>query len=397
MCTEPVSFLDLISLHRELEEQIVGVVRQAISTGRFIGGPMVEGFEADFGRFCGSRHCLGVHSGTDALRFALLALKVGPGDCVLTVPNTFIATTEAISQVGATPEFVDIDPDTYTMGVGALRRFIEKDCIHDARGCKIVSRRSGKRVAAIIPVHLYGQCADMDPILELGSRYGLAVIEDACQAHGAQYFSHRQGRWRTAGTMGAAAAFSFYPGKNLGALGEGGAVTTDDERIAAAVALLRDHGQAEKYIHHCEGYNGRLDAIQAGILQLKLGRLCGWNEARRAAAARYGALLRGIDGVALPAVPAWSRPVFHLYVIRVGNRDAVQRFLQGRQIGTGLHYPLGLHRQQAYRHLAYEVGDFPVCDAITPQILSLPMFPGLTAEQQGRVAQTLSEALREQR
>ena len=254
---------------------------------------MVEDFERAFAEFCSTRYCVGVSSGTDALRFALMAAGIGNGDSVVTVPNTFIATTEAISQAGALPEFIDIDEHTYNMDVDKLRDYLENMCSADSTTGRLVSRRTGKRVAAIIPVHLYGQMADMDPILALAEKYNLVVIEDACQAHGAQYFSKRQNRWCTAGSMGRAAAFSFYPGKNLGACGEAGAVTTNDEELARKIRMLRDHGQAKKYYHEIEGYNGRLDAIQAGILRIKLEHLAGWNEKRRNCA-------RALPGVAPP-------------------------------------------------------------------------------------------------
>ena len=239
---------------------------------RFIGGPAVEGFEREFASFCDTRFCVGVGSGTDALRFALSAAGIAKGDCVITVPNTFIATTEAISQVGAQPEFVDVDEQTSTMDVEKLQAFLEHQCERNASG-RLVSKRTGHPVTAIVPVHLYGHPADMDPIMELAERYNLVVIEDACQAHGAEYFSERNHRWMKAGSIGRAAAFSFYPGKNLGACGEAGAITTNDEEIARKCRMLRDHGQAKKYYHDVEGYNGRLDAIQAALLRIKLKHL----------------------------------------------------------------------------------------------------------------------------
>src|SRR5438132_2988985 len=242
-----VPFIDLVTPHLELEEELVSVFRSALKTAGFVGGRMVEDFERDFAQFCGTQHCVGVGSGTDALRFALIAAGVQSGDTVLTVPNTFIATTEAISQAGARPDFVDIDEGTYTMDPEKLRSYLEAQCTRDAQTGRVVSRRTGSPVTAVVPVHLYGQMADMDPILELATRYNLVVIEDACQAHGAEYFSKTENRWRKAGSMGRAAAFSFYPSKNLGACGEAGAITTDDERLARRCQMLRDHGQTEKY------------------------------------------------------------------------------------------------------------------------------------------------------
>jgi dTDP-4-amino-4,6-dideoxygalactose transaminase len=380
-----IPFLDLITPHVELEHELTEVFQRALRTAGFIGGPMVEDFEQAFAAFCGVSHSVAISSGTDALRFALMATGVKPGDAVLTVPHTFIATTEAISQAGAVPEFIEIDERTYNMSVEKLEQFLETRCTRDASG-KLISRRSGRPVTAVVPVHLYGQMADMDPILALAETYGLVVIEDACQAHGAEYFSKKHNGWLKAGSVGAAAAFSFYPGKNLGACGEAGAVTTNDPGLAAKVKMLRDHGQAKKYHHDIEGYNGRLDAIQAGILQVKLARLAGWNAQRRDHAARYNQLLAGSKGIVLPFEPSWSSAVYHLYVIRTGDRDGLMDHLKDAGIGTGIHYPIPLHLQKAYTWLGYRAGDFPVAEEASRQIVSLPMFPQLTAGQQTRVA-----------
>jgi dTDP-4-amino-4,6-dideoxygalactose transaminase len=387
-----IPFLDLVTPHRQLEEELVAAFRAALHTAGFVGGAAVEGFEAAYAQFCATKHCVAVNSGTDALRFALAAAGVKPGDVVVTVPNTFIATTEAISQVGALPEFVDVDERTYTMSPDRLREYLEQGCTKNSAG-KPVSKRSGKPVAGIVPVHLYGQIADMDPLMELAERYHLNVIEDACQAHGAEYFSKRQNRWCRAGSMGRAAAFSFYPGKNLGALGEGGAITTNDDAIAKVCRMLRDHGQAQKYYHDIEGYNGRLDSIQCAFLSVKLKYLTEWNEQRRAAAQRYNELLGGNEAVILPQVPAYSRPVWHLYVVRVRGREELQKHLREAGIGTGIHYPVPLHQQKAYAHLRYSTGDFPVTETVAPEIVSLPMFPNLTAEQQGTVAARVAAIL----
>ena len=280
-----IPFLDLVTLHEELKDELLPVFSRALSTAGFIGGPMVEEFERDFAAYCTTQHCIGVGSGTDALRFALIAAGIGPGAIVVTVPNTFIATTEAISQSGARPVFVDIDERTYNMDPAKLAEYLETQCAIDAATGDLIDRKLGMPVKAIVPVHLYGQMADMDPILELAARYRLVVIEDACQAHGAEYFSRKDNCWKKAGSMGRAAAFSFYPGKNLGACGEAGAVTTNDAELAQKIRMLRDHGQARKYYHDVEGYNGRLDAIQAGILTVKLRHLPEWTERRQAAAA----------------------------------------------------------------------------------------------------------------
>jgi len=260
---QKIPFLDLASLHQALEGEIMPVVQKALRTAGFIGGPMLEDFERDFGRFCDVTHCVGLSSGTDAVRFALMAGGVEPGDVVVTVPHTFIATTEAISQAGARPDFVDVDEHDYCMDPVKLKQYLEQDCYPDAKTGKLFSKRWKAPVTAVVPVHIYGQAADMDPILELAKRYKLLVVEDACQAHGAEYFSKQENRWRKAGTMGRATAFSFYPGKNLGACGEAGALTTNDAALAQKVSMLRDHGQSRKYYHEMEGYNGRLDSIQA--------------------------------------------------------------------------------------------------------------------------------------
>ena len=288
-----IPFLDLVTPHVELEEELTSLFRSVLHSAGFIGGPMVENFEKAFAEFCDTRHAIAVNSGTDALRFAIIASGVQAGDVVLTVPNTFIATTEAISQARAIPEFVDVDEHTYNMSVVMLQRYLQKKCVRDKSG-RLISLRSGRAVTAIVPVHLYGQMADMDPILDLAEQYGLIVIEDACQAHGAEYFSKKHNRWMKAGSMGCAAAFSFYPGKNLGACGEAGAITTNDSAMAEQMKMLRDHGQSKKYFHDIEGYNGRLDALQAGILHTKLGHLKSWNEQRRAKAAEFNRFAGGL-------------------------------------------------------------------------------------------------------
>lgn len=380
-----IPFLDLVTPHTELREELVKVFEGALSTAGFIGGPEVSGFEAEFAEYCHSKHCVGVGSGTDALRFAFMASGIGAGDVVVTVPHTFIATTEAISQCGARPVFIDIDEATYNMDPAGLRRYLEQDCRKDSG--RLIDQRTGLRVAAVVPVHLYGQTADMDPILEVAGEFGLQVFEDSCQAHGAEYFSRKDNRWRTAGSMGRAAAFSFYPGKNLGACGEAGAITTDDEELAQKMRMIRDHGQRQKYYHQVEGYNGRLDSIQAGILRVKLRRLREWTEGRQEAARRYRELLADIGpAVTLPVEPEWTRAVYHLYVIRIAERDELMKYLGASGIGTGIHYPIPLHLQDAYSEAGYAEGDFPVTERVAREIVSLPMFPGLTAEQQERVA-----------
>ena len=382
-----IPFLDLITPHLELEAELTSVFRQALHTAGFIGGPMVEEFEKAFAAFCGTSHSIAVSSGTDALHFALMAAGVKSGDVVITVPHTFIATTEAISQAGALPEFVDIHEHTYNLSSEKLQEFLEQQCSRDKSG-KLISRRSGRPVTAVVPVHLYGQMADMDAILKLAEKYGLVVIEDACQAHGAEYFSRQQNRWMKAGSMGRAAAFSFYPGKNLGACGEAGAVTTNDAAIASNMKMVRDHGQSKKYYHDVEGYNGRLDAIQAGLLHVKLPHLANWNVKRRERAVEYRRLFAAAGeaaAVVLPSELSWSKAVYHLYVIRTADRDGLMDHLKQAGIGTGIHYPIPLHLQKAYTSMLYSIGDFPVTEKAAAEIVSLPMFPQLTAEQQTRV------------
>jgi dTDP-4-amino-4,6-dideoxygalactose transaminase len=384
-----VPFLDLAAPHAALEEELVEVFRSALKTACFIGGSMVEGLEQDFAEFCATKYCVGVSSGTDALRFALMAAGVVAGDCVVTVPNTFIATTEAITQAQALPEFVDIDERTYNMDPARLREYLENECDSDPRTRQPISRRSGRPVTAVVPVHLYGQTAEMDPILELAETYNLIVVEDSCQAHGAEYYSDKEQSWKKAGSMGRAAAFSFYPGKNLGACGEAGAVTTNNEKIARKVRLLRDHGQAEKYYHDIEGYNGRLDAIQAGILWLKLRHLSDWNCRRRKQAEAYQAMLSSADGLDLPFEPRWARAVYHLYVIRARDREQLRNYLGAASVGTGIHYPIPLHLQKAYCTLGYQKGDFPVTERVAAEILSLPIYPELGRPEQEYVVENV--------
>jgi len=380
-------FLDLATPHQELKEELCRVFGTALDSAAFIGGRAVDEFEKAFAEFCDAQYCVGVGSGTDALRFALMAAGVKPGEIAITVPNTFIATVEAISQAGAFPVFVDVDERTSNMSPAKLEAYLAEECQFDAAAGKTIHRTTGRVVSTVVPVHLYGQMADMDAILDIAERHKLMVVEDACQAHGAEYFSSRDDRWHRAGSMGKAAAFSFYPGKNLGACGEAGAVTTNDSDVAQQIRVIRDHGQAQKYYHQVEGYNGRLDAIQAGFLQVKLGHLAKWNNQRRQSASRYHRLLGSIEGVQLPCEPSWTRSVYHLYVIQVEDRQGLQQHLTKSGIGTGIHYPVPLHLQAAYRNLGYAPGDFPVAEKKAAEILSLPMFPGLTFQQQTRVAE----------
>jgi dTDP-4-amino-4,6-dideoxygalactose transaminase len=387
-----IAFLDLVTPHQELESELLAVVKKAFSNAGFIGGPMVEDFEREFAAFCDAKYCIGVNSGTDALRFAFMAAGVKPGEIIITVPHTFIATTEAISQAGAQIAFVDIDEQTYTMDPAKVREYLETKCDFDKSTSGLVERSSKHRVVGIVPVHLYGQTADMDPILELAEKYNLFVIEDACQAHGAEYFSKKTNSWRRAGTMGKAAAFSFYPGKNLGACGEGGAITTNDEAMAKHMKMIRDHGQAKKYYHDIEGYNGRLDSIQAGWLSVKLRHLTKWNESRRTLAHRYHELLSEAKAaIVIPVEAEWTKGVYHLYVVRVQDREALQAHLAEAGIGSGIHYPIPLHLQKAYENLNYKKGDFPVTERVAAEIVSLPMFPQLKQDQLHEVAKCVKD------
>jgi dTDP-4-amino-4,6-dideoxygalactose transaminase len=368
-----VPFLDLIAPHKLLEEDLVEVFRTCLRTASFVGGEQVQGFEQEFAEFCETKYCVAVNSGTDALRFALIASGIGPGDEVITVPNTFIATTEAISQTGASIAFVDIDEKTYNMDPNKLEDYLK------FRNPQ--SEIRNRKPKAVLPVHLYGQPANMDAILEIANRYGLTVIEDACQAHGALYYSKKDQKWKKAGSIGLAGCFSFYPGKNLGACGEGGAVTTNDQDIAQKVRMLRDHGQAKKYYHEFEGYNGRLDTIQAGILRIKLRHLTHWNNKRRENAQRYNDLLKSIDHITTPYESSWTKAIYHVYVIRIQKRDELQKFLSDNGINTGLHYPVPLHLQNAYKGYRSLNGNFSITEKVAQEILSLPMFPELSKEQ----------------
>ena len=378
-------------MHEELEPELVSVFQWVLRTAGFVGGPLVEGFERDFARFCdsevlrgtGKRHRRG------SVRFDG---RRGPaGDIVVTVPHTFIATTEAIYAGRSTNRFCRYRRTNVLYGSG--RSFgISRPMPRGSGLRKAISPEIQAPVTAVVPVHIYGQVADMDPIVELAERYGLIVVEDACQAHGAEYFSKKQNRWRKAGSIGHAAAFSFYPGKNLGACGEGGAATTDNEPIAQKMRMLRDHGQAKKYYHDMEGYNGRLDSIQAGILGVKLPRLAQWNEQRRECARRYQELLAPLSGsITLPYEPSSSKSVYHLYVVRTPYRSELQEQLNQAGVGTGIHYPIPLHLQKAYAAMNHKPGDFPVCEQVAAECLSLPMFPGLRANQQANVAETIAE------
>jgi dTDP-4-amino-4,6-dideoxygalactose transaminase len=364
-----VPFLDLKAHHAPLIEKFDRAIREVIEDSAFAGGPFVERFEEEFAAFCGSSYAIGVGNGTDALWLTLLALGIGEGDEVITVPNTFIATAEAITYCKARPVFVDVDRDTFTMNPAELEKSLTE------------------RTKAIIPVHLFGQPADMDPILEFARAYALFVIEDAAQAHGAEY------KGRKAGTMGDVGCFSFYPGKNLGAFGEAGAVVTNDPEFRKQIQMLRDHGQSQKYHHAMMGWNCRMDGIQAAVLSLKLRHLDEANSLRREHALEYNRAFAGIDEVLTPFEAKYARHVYHVYAVRVQERDEIRRHLQERGVGSAVHYPLPVHLQEACRNLGYKEGAFPIAERLAKEFLSLPMFPELTEEQIQYVACCVGEAV----
>ena len=382
-----IPFVDLVRIHEELETELIDVVKKAFATAGFVGGAMVDEFEADFAQFCETKHCVGVNSGTDALRFALVAAGVATGDIAVTVPHTFIATTEAISQAGAHVAFVDIDEATYTMDPEALRNYLENMCEFDSVSGKLIEKRSKRTVAAVVPVHIYGHMADMDPILELARRFNLLVIEDACQAHGATYKGKR------VGTFGDTACFSFYPGKNLGAFGEAGAIVTSSAELDDKIKILRDHGQQRKYFHSVVGWNCRMDGIQAAVLRIKLRQLEAANQRRRNHAAQYDAGLREFDGVISPVQASYARHVYHIYAIRVSDRDETIKCLADQGIATGIHYPVPVHLQEAYQTLGYAPGAFPIAERCAAEFVSLPMYPELTHAQVEQVIQGVKEAV----
>lgn len=364
-----VPFLDLKAQYRTIKGEIDRAIEAVVNDTAFASGPYVEKFEQEFASYCGTRYVVGVGSGTDALWLTMLALGIGPGDEVITVPMTFIATAEAISMCGAHPVFVDIEDQTYTMDPGRLEKAITP------------------RTRAIVPVHLFGQTADMAPILEVAANHGLPVVEDACQAHGALY------RGKKAGSFGIAGCFSFYPGKNLGAYGEAGAVITDNEDLAQRVRRLRDHGQPKKYVHSEIGWNARMDGIQGAVLSVKLRHLDEWNERRREHAKWYATLLTGVSGVVPPVEARERKHVYHVYAVRVRERDRVLQELGQKGISCGIHYPIPLHLQAAYGPLGLKEGSFPISETCAREFLSLPMYPELTAEAIEYVSEELKRAV----
>ncbi|HYA61791.1 MAG TPA: DegT/DnrJ/EryC1/StrS family aminotransferase [Candidatus Sulfotelmatobacter sp.] len=362
-----VPYLDLKAQYRSIKPEIDAAIARVLDSGQFVLGPEVAAFEQEFAAYCGATECVALNSGTSALHLALLAAGVGPGDEVITVPFTFIASVGAIAYTGARPVLVDIDPRTFTMDPAAIEAAITP------------------RTKAILPVHLYGQIADMDPILEVARRHGLIVVEDAAQAHGAKY------KGRTAGSMGEIACFSFYPAKNLGAYGEGGAVTTSNAEFARTIRILRDCGQDRKYHHVLRGYNYRMEGLQGAILRVKLRHLEQWTEARRAVANRYRQFLAGC-GVELPIEMPWARHVYHVYTLRAEDRDGLQAALQAEGIQTAVHYAMPAHLQPAVADLGYRTGAFPRAEAASQQVLSLPIYPELSEQAVTQVAGAVKRA-----
>ncbi|HKP35550.1 MAG TPA: DegT/DnrJ/EryC1/StrS family aminotransferase [Pyrinomonadaceae bacterium] len=359
-----VPFVDLAAQYQSIRNEIDSAIARVIENTSFILGPEVEAFERAFAEYVSARFCVGLNSGTAALHLALLAAGIGAGDEVIVPANSFFATAEAVSVVGSTPIFVDADATSYTIDSGKIEKAITP------------------RTRAIIPVHLYGQPADLDPVFEIARRHNLLVVEDAAQAHGAEY------KGRRVGALGDVGCFSFYPGKNLGAYGEGGAIVTNDEKLAHRVRLLRDHGSAQKYRHDIVGYNFRLEGIQAAVLNVKLKHLDRWNDLRRRHAARYTELLTDAKLI-LPTEMAYARHVYHLYVVQSDARDQLQKQLADAGIQTGIHYPIPIHLQPAYASLGHKSGDFPEAERQADRVLSLPMFAELTDEQIKSVARTI--------
>jgi dTDP-4-amino-4,6-dideoxygalactose transaminase len=360
-----IPFLDLKAINLTQQEEIEQAMRRVLHSGWYVLGKEVDAFERAYAAYCGTRHAIGVANGLDAIFLALKAWGVGPGDEVIVPSNTYIATWLAASHCGATPVPVEPVEGTYNLDPARVEAAITP------------------RTKAIVPVHLYGQCADMDPLMEIARRHGLKVVEDGAQAHGATY------KGRRAGALGHAAAFSFYPGKNLGALGDAGAITTDDDELALRLRTLRNYGSQKKYHNEVIGFNSRLDELQAAILSAKLPALDGQNAQRARIAAVYDEQLAGIPGLVLPVVPAWAQPVWHLYVVRHPRRDALAKGLADAGIGTLVHYPIAPHLQAAYAELGMKEGRFPIAEAIHREVLSLPMGPTMTVEQAAEVAQAV--------
>ncbi|HSU85155.1 MAG TPA: DegT/DnrJ/EryC1/StrS family aminotransferase [Chthoniobacterales bacterium] len=397
-----VPLLDLSEQYRLLAEPIRSELEEILRTQSFILGPKVEEFERALASYCGARHAIGVSSGTDALLAILMALGIGPNDAVITTGYSFFATASCIARLGARPVLVDIDPATFNISPGAVSDFLENRCQRNARNQ--LTDSGGRVVRAIVPVHLFGLCCEMDAINELAARFSLTVIEDAAQAIGAEYPA-ADGRVRQAGTMNAAGSFSFYPSKNLGAAGDAGAIVCDDDELAERFRIFRQHGMEPRYFHHVLGGNFRLDAIQAAILKIKLPHLNQWSAARRKVADIYREEFRAhglTNQVILPAEPYRRRGltnhhIYHQYVVRAPQRDALQEHLTGRRIGSAIYYPLGLHEQKCFKDLGYNPGDLPETERAARGSLALPIYPELTREMQTEVVTAIAEFLKTNR
>ena len=368
MANVRVPYLDLKAQYQSIKPEIDAAIARVLESGQFVLGAEVAGFEQDFATYCDATECIAVSSGTSALHLALLAAGIGAGDEVITTPFTFVASVASVLYAGARPVLVDIDPHSFTIDPAAIEAAITP------------------RTKAILPVHLYGQSADMDPILEIARKHGLIVIEDAAQAHGAKY------KGRSVGSIGDMGCFSFYPGKNLGAYGEGGAVTTSNPEFARTIRLLRDWGQDRKYHHALRGFNYRMEGFQGAILRVKLAYLERWTEARRSIVSQYNELLADCD-IETPKEMPWARHVYHVYTLRARERDALQSALAAEGIQTGIHYPVPAHLQPAYSDLGYGVGAFPRAEAVAHEVISLPLYPELGFEQVSKVAQAVKKAL----
>ena len=367
--------MDLKRQYEMIKDEIDEAIQKTIDSCAFVAGEKVKEFENNFANYCNAKYAIGISNGTSAIYAALKALNIGKHDAVITTPLTFIATAEAISFAGATPIFVDINEDSYTLDPEKIKEYIEKKCEWIDKKGILRDQEKKLNVKAIIPVHLYGQPADLDPIISIAKKYNLAVVEDAAQAHGALY------KDKKAGTIADLGAFSFYPSKNLGAYGQGGMVVTNNEELANKIRMIIDHGQKERYYHEFEGWNYKMDGFQASILNTKLGYLDDWNEDRRQNAYYYNELLNGLEKIITPKEMAYAKHVYHLYVVRVPNRENFQSFLKDNSVGTSIHYPMPLHLQKAYKHLGYKEGDFPISEKCAREIVSLPMFPELTRQE----------------
>ncbi len=380
-----VPFMDLKRQYDLIKDEIDEAIQKTIDSCAFVAGERVKEFENNFAQYCGVKRAIGISSGTSALYVALKALGIGRHDAVITVPYTFIATAEAITMTGAIPIFVDIEEDSYNISPQRIKEYIEKNCEWNEKKGILRDQEKKLTVKAIVPVHLYGQPAPMDEILKIAQEYKLFVVEDTAQAHGALY------KDKKAGSIGHIGAFSFYPSKNLGAYGQGGMVITNDENIAEKVSMLIDHGQKERYYHEFEGWNFKMDGFQAAILNVKLNYLDDWNEDRRQNAHYYNELLNGLEKIIIPKEMPYGKHIYHLYVVRVSERDKFQKFMNDAQIGTLIHYPIPLHLQKAYQYLGYKKGDFPIAEKCAQEVISLPMFPELTRQEIEYVCQKIRE------